>query len=157
MEHRDGNRDDGGFVPRTGNSENLPRGRRGSFLLGSTFAYLRDPMGFVAQAKRDHGDVVWLRLGNLRTYLVSHPEQIEYVLRTHADNFMKDKLTRWLIPLVGEGLLTSEGTLGDGNADWRSRPSSTSRSNAMPRSWSSRPSACYGPGRTARSATRTRI
>ncbi|MGP0064230.1 MAG: cytochrome P450 [Isosphaeraceae bacterium] len=88
-----------------------PPGPKGNFLLGSTFAYLRDPMGFVAQAKRDHGDVVWLRLGNLRTYLVSHPEHIEYVLRTHADNFMKDKLTRWLIPLVGEGLLTSEGTL----------------------------------------------
>jgi cytochrome P450 len=87
-----------------------PPGPKGSLFLGSTFAYLRDPMGFVARAKRDHGDVVWLRLGNLRTYLVSHPEHIEYVLRTHADNFMKDKLTRWLIPLLGEGLLTSEGT-----------------------------------------------
>ena len=52
---------------------------------------------------------MWLRLGNLRPICVSHPEHIEYVLRTHADNFMKDRLTRWLIPLVGEGLLTSEG------------------------------------------------
>ncbi len=86
-----------------------PPGPRGSVFLGSTFEYLRDPMGFVARAKREYGDVVWLRLGNLRTYLVSRPEHIDYVLRGHADNFMKDKLTRWLIPLVGEGLLTSEG------------------------------------------------
>ena len=133
-----------------------PPGPKGSLLLGSTIAYLRDPMGFVEQAKRDYGDVVWLRLGNLRTYLVSHPEQIEYVLRTHADNFMKDKLTRWLIPLVGEGLLTSEGRSGAGNAGWPSRHSSTSRSNAMPRSWSSRPSGCSRPGTKARSATHTK-
>ena len=75
--------------------------------------YLRDPLGFNRRAKEEYGDVVWLRLGNLRTYLVSHPEQIEYVTRTHADNFMKDRMTRWLIPLVGEGLLTSE------DAYWR--------------------------------------
>jgi cytochrome P450 len=66
-------------------------------------------MGFIRGAMQEYGDIVWLRLGNLRTYLVSHPESIEYVLRSHADNFMKDKLTRWLIPLLGTGLLTSEG------------------------------------------------
>ena len=58
---------------------------------------------------REHGDIVNLRLGNLTTYVLVNPEHIDYVLRSHADNFMKDKLTRWLIPLVGEGLLTSEG------------------------------------------------
>src|SRR5580704_1403368 len=86
-----------------------PPGPRGGALLGSIFEYLRDPLAFNRRAKEEYGDVVWLRLGNLRTYLVSHPEQIEYVLRTRADNFMKDRMTRWLIPLVGEGLLTSEG------------------------------------------------
>ncbi len=87
-----------------------PPGPKGSLLLGSTFDYLRDPMGFIHGAMREYGDVVWLRLGNLRTYLVSHPEHIEFVLRSHADNFRKDRLTRWLVPLLGEGLLTSEGT-----------------------------------------------
>ena len=87
-----------------------PPGPRGNFFLGSTFDYLRDPMGFIHGAMREYGDIVWLRLGNLRTYLISHPEHIEYVLRSHADNFMKDRLTRWLIPLLGEGLLTSEGS-----------------------------------------------
>ncbi len=86
----------------------LPPGPRGGFLVGDSLKYMRDPLGFVERAKRDYGDVVLLRLGNLRTYLVSHPEHIESILRGHADNFHKDKMTRWLIPLVGEGLLTSE-------------------------------------------------
>ena len=70
---------------------------------------MRDPIGFLDSTVRKYGDLVKLRLGNLTTYVLVNPEHIEYVLKTHADNFMKDKLTRWLIPLVGQGLLTSEG------------------------------------------------
>jgi cytochrome P450 len=70
---------------------------------------VRDPIGFLASAVRKYGDFVMLRLGNLTTYILVNPDDIEYVLKTHADNFMKDELTRWLIPLVGQGLLTSEG------------------------------------------------
>ena len=87
----------------------VPPGPRGNFLLGSTLAYMRDPLGFLTRSARDYGDIVRLRLGNLTTYLLVNPEHIDYVLHTHADNFMKDRLTRWLIPLVGQGLLTSEG------------------------------------------------
>jgi cytochrome P450 len=91
----------------------LPPGPKGSFLVGNTFQYMRDRMGFLEGAKRDFGDIVRLRLGPFRTYLVTNPEYIEYILRSHPDNFHKDKLTRWLIPLLGEGLLTSE------DAYWR--------------------------------------
>lgn len=87
----------------------LPPGPPESFLLGHTLPYLRDEIGYLTKAARDYGDLVRLRLGNLTTYIVVNPEHIEYVLRTHADNFIKDELTRWLIPLVGQGLLTSEG------------------------------------------------
>ena len=80
------------------------------FCLDRTLDYMRDPLGFLARVVREHGDVVRMRLGNLPTYLLVNPEHIEYVLRTHADNFIKDVLTRWLTPLVGQGLLTSEGT-----------------------------------------------
>src|SRR5271157_3877214 len=88
----------------------LPPGPRGGLLLGNTFAYMKDPLGFLEQAVRAHGDIVKLRLGNLRTYLLVHPQHIEYVLRTHHENFIKDKLTQTISPLVGQGLLTSEGT-----------------------------------------------
>ena len=91
----------------------LPPGPKGGFLLGNSLEYMRDPLGFVERAKREYGDIVQLKLGPLRTYLVNHPEYIDYILRGHADNFHKDRMTRWLIPLVGEGLLTSE------DAYWR--------------------------------------
>ena len=94
---------------RTKPPDKLPPGPKGASSSGNTFAYLRDPIGFLASTVRKHGDLVMLRLGNLTTYVLVNPEHIEYVLKTHADNFMKDKLTRWLIPLVGQGLLTSEG------------------------------------------------
>ncbi len=87
----------------------LPPGPKGSFFLGNTFAYLRDQIGFLAARCTNMATSSGLRLGNLTTYVLVNPEHIDYVLRSHADNFMKDKLTRWLIPLVGEGLLTSEG------------------------------------------------
>jgi cytochrome P450 len=86
----------------------FPPGPKGHFLLGNSVDYLRDPLGFVTRAKRDFGDMVRLKLGRHLTYLVNHPEYIEYILRGHADNFHKDRMTRWLVPLVGEGLLTSE-------------------------------------------------
>ncbi len=94
---------------KTTDRSKVPPGPRGSFFLGNTFAYLRDPIGFLSKSVREHGDIVNLRLGNLTTYLLVNPEHMEYVLKSHADHFMKDKLTRWLIPLVGQGLLTSEG------------------------------------------------
>jgi cytochrome P450 len=87
----------------------LPPAPAASFLLGHTFPYLRDEVGYMTRAVREYGDLIRLRLGNLTTYIVVNPAHIEYVLKTHADNFIKDELTRWLIPLVGQGLLTSEG------------------------------------------------
>src|ERR1700677_4951608 len=87
----------------------LPPGPKGGLFLGSTFAYLRDQLGFLTAAVREYGDIVNLRLGHLHTYVLVNPEHIDYVLRSHADNLRKDKMTRWLIPLVGEGLLTREG------------------------------------------------
>ena len=71
---------------------------------------MRDQLGFLDREVREYGDIVRLRLGNTSCYVLANPEHIDYVLRSHADNFMKDRLTRWLIPLVGDGLLTSEGS-----------------------------------------------
>jgi hypothetical protein len=66
----------------------MPPGPRGGLLLGNTFAYMKDPLGFLGQSVRTYGDVVKLRLGHLRTYLLVHPQHIEYVLRTHHENFV---------------------------------------------------------------------
>ncbi len=85
-----------------------PAGPKGSFLIGNTLQYVRDPLGFMTKA-RDCGDVVRMRLGNLNCYLFNRPEDIEFILRGHGLRLRKDKLTRLLAPVVGQGLLTSEG------------------------------------------------
>ena len=89
----------------------LPPGPRGGPVMGNSFAYLRDQLGYLTAAVAEYGDIVKLRLGNLTTYVLVNPDHIDYVLRAHADNFIKDRMTRWLIPLVGEGLLTSEAAV----------------------------------------------
>jgi cytochrome P450 len=87
----------------------LPPQPRGGNRLSNSLAYIRDQIGFLGRATGECGDVVRLGLGPFTTYVLIHPEHIEQVLRIQADNFIKDKMTKWLIPLVGNGLLTSDG------------------------------------------------
>ena len=86
-----------------------PPGPRGRFPLGHTLDYMRDPLGFLTRIARDHGDVVRLRLGFSTYYALFHPDLVEGTLRSHASGVIKDKLTRLLIPILGQGLVTSEG------------------------------------------------
>jgi cytochrome P450 len=57
------------------------------------------------------GDVVRLPLVPHPVYVLSHPDAVQYVLRSHASNFRKGILFRQIAALQGEGLLTSEGVL----------------------------------------------
>jgi cytochrome P450 len=87
----------------------LPPQPKGHFLIGHALEILSDPFGLVARCGREYGDVVRLRFGTLTFYLLLNPRDIEYVLRGNHRNFIKDKGTRLLSPLLGQGLLTSEG------------------------------------------------
>ena len=83
----------------------------GFFLVGNMFQILKQPLDFAKDFARTHGDVVRVRLGPLIFYLVSHPEAIEQILRRDHRLFVKDKGTRMLSSVLGEGLLTSEGEM----------------------------------------------
>jgi len=52
---------------------------------------------------------VGLRFVNVRTYLLNHPDHIEYVLARNNRNFIKSKGVRHSLGFLGDGLLTSEG------------------------------------------------
>ena len=90
-----------------------PPGPKGRFLVGHTIDYMRDSLGFLTRAAREHGDVVRLRLGGSTFLLLASPDLVTAVLRTHSGEVIKDSLTRMIVPIVGQGLLTSEG------AHWR--------------------------------------
>jgi len=60
--------------------------------------------------REKYGDLVYLRLGNLSSYVLYHPEHLESVLVKNHRSYMKDQVTRDLSTMLGQGLLTSNGT-----------------------------------------------
>ncbi|HTM68657.1 MAG TPA: cytochrome P450 [Candidatus Binatia bacterium] len=90
------------------NGSHAPSGPKGSFILGNLPEMRRDPMGLLLRAARDHGDVSRLTLVEKFT-LLNHPDDVRHVLLTRYEAFAKTRLTVRIKPIVGEGLLTSDG------------------------------------------------
>jgi cytochrome P450 len=86
-----------------------PPGLRGLSLVGSGVEYLRDPLEFLSRTARKYGDVVQIALPGLPAVMLSHPDDIDHVLRTNHREFRKDVINRQLIDVLGQGLLTSDG------------------------------------------------
>ena len=87
----------------------LPPGPKGHLLAGSLPEFRHDVLGFLAACARTYGDIVSIRLPRRRLVLVSHPELIEEVLTAHARRTTKTALLNMLRPVLGDGLLLSEG------------------------------------------------
>jgi cytochrome P450 len=87
----------------------LPPGPKGHLLLGSLPELRRDQLGFYASSARRYGDVVPTRFAYRRAVLIFHPDLIEEVLVTRSRDFVKSPGVRLLRPLLGNGLLLSEG------------------------------------------------
>ncbi|MDY7082706.1 MAG: cytochrome P450, partial [Halobacteria archaeon] len=89
-----------------------PSGPDGLPLIGNTIQYARDPCGFREKCAEKYGDVVYMDLLGMDTYMVTDPEEIKRVLITERDKFKKpDSSQRELGHIVGDGLLMSEGEL----------------------------------------------
>jgi cytochrome P450 len=71
-----------------------------------------DPLGLYAAARRDHGDVVRLRIlgGLLHLIVLADPDGVEHVLSRNHANYRKPAFLLDAIRVVGgEGLFTSQG------------------------------------------------
>src|SRR3954451_17634205 len=89
----------------------IPPGPRGHLLLGCLPDYARDNLGFMTRLAHQYGDAVRFHLGRMPSYLFSHPDQIEQVLRSRSQHFIKDRPLQISTSVFGRGLLTSEGDL----------------------------------------------
>lgn len=79
-------------------------------VLGNMRELQRDPFGFTLETIRRYGDVVRFRFLGDESILVSHPDDIQHVLQANNRNYDKQTFDYELLyPLVGQGLLTSDG------------------------------------------------
>lgn len=70
----------------------------------------RDQLGFYADMRNRFGDSVPLRLGPYRSWLLFHPDQIEVVLASKADSFIRfERMMKVLRQWNGESLFIAEG------------------------------------------------
>lgn len=76
-------------------------------ILGDVPEFRRDPLAFFTERAR-HGDLVPTQLVT-RGFFANHPDYVKHVLQDNHTNYMKGPLYPRLKPVVGEGLLTSEG------------------------------------------------
>ncbi len=85
------------------------RGPKGGYFFGAVAAFRRDQLGFYETCARDYGDVVETKMGPFRMLLIYHPDAIEELLVTRNRDFIKSPGVQLLRPLLGDGLLLSEG------------------------------------------------
>ncbi|MGE3822004.1 MAG: cytochrome P450, partial [Isosphaeraceae bacterium] len=86
-----------------------PPGPRGGWLRGNLTAFRAGPLEYLTDCHRRYGDVVAIRLGPRRIWVLNHPDLVEEVLVTKNKHFRKHFALRSAKHSLGEGLLTSEG------------------------------------------------
>lgn len=78
-------------------------------LSGLVYRPGRSPLTFFEGLVRQYGPLVHLRSSGEHLYLVTDPQHIRDILVTHQRKFKKSRGLERSKPLLGEGLLTSEG------------------------------------------------
>jgi cytochrome P450 len=87
-----------------------PRVIPGAPVVGSLFAFLRDPARACLAASTAHpGELLRLRLGPSSLLVAADPAHVEHINITRADNYWKGTLFNTLSPIFGRGLLLAEG------------------------------------------------
>jgi cytochrome P450 len=80
-------------------------------LVGHLPAFQVDTNGFLLRLARERGDVARFRLGRREAILLSNPQHVRDVLIEQAAAFTKGHLMQRARRLLGNGLLTSEGSV----------------------------------------------
>ncbi len=87
----------------------LPPGPKGSWIGGSIREFNAKRLNFFLDVSRNYGDLASFRFGPRRIFLVTDPNLIEQVLVTDAKHYIKHFGARAYKPVLGNGLVTSEG------------------------------------------------
>ncbi len=80
-----------------------------NFLVGSALIFRSAPLKFVIETAANYPGITRFRFAHLPMVLLSDPETAKHVLQTNNKNYLKGIEYEHLKPILGEGLLTSEG------------------------------------------------
>ena len=89
--------------------QNLPPSIAAGLLGGHFIKFRRRPTEFLTELAAK-GDVTYLKLGGSPVYFLNHPDLIRDLLVTSNAKFIKGRALQRSKRLLGEGLLTSEGS-----------------------------------------------
>jgi cytochrome P450 len=78
---------------------------------GNVQRFRTDLLNFLLDTAREYGPLASFRVGPRRLFLASEPDLIEQVLVTDAKYYIKHFGARAFKPVLGNGLVTSEGAL----------------------------------------------
>ena len=87
-----------------------PPGPKNPPIIGHLRTFRSNPLGFLGKAAREYGDLVYFKVMRQHMYLVNHPDYVREILVTNQSNFIKSRALQRAKILLGEGLLTSEGS-----------------------------------------------
>jgi len=87
----------------------LPPGPKGTIIGGNIRQLRAGPLDFFLNTAREYGPLASFRIGPKRVFLASGPDLIEQVLVTDAKHYIKHFGARAFKPVLGNGLVTSEG------------------------------------------------
>lgn len=81
----------------------------------ATFSVLRgmfaDALGLLDSLAAEHGGLLRIPVAGEWVWLISEPDYVEHILKDNAKNYVKSSMYEDMRPLLGNGLLTSEGEL----------------------------------------------
>jgi len=87
----------------------LPPGPKGTLLGGNLRQFRAGLLDFLLNTARDYGPLASFRIGPRRVFLASDPDLIEQVLVRDGKHYIKHFGARAFKPVLGNGLVTSEG------------------------------------------------
>jgi len=95
--------------PSTPIRSGLPPGPKGSLLKGSIRSFGSTLLDFLRDTAKEYGPLASFRVGPKRIFLASDPDLIDQVLVRDAKHYIKHFGARGFKPVLGNGLVTSEG------------------------------------------------
>lgn len=94
--------------PQTFAPDLMPPGPNGLPLIGVLPEWQRDPLPMLVRLRAEHGPIIKVPLG-IRTTMLTAPHHVKHLLQDNHLNYVKGFDYQRMEPLLGHGLLTSNG------------------------------------------------